>query len=162
MSVQQEGGGSEEGGGMAGWIEMFRGLGESLIEVLRAEVSTLQEDLARSGRHLGTSLGLLGVALILLFWIIGLLIFVLIALLAIWLPLWAASLVILVTFVLGAGLLTWLGLRRMRRVENPMQTVRRRFDDHLDWWQSRLLQETRAVDVTPSAVAGGPEEGEVP
>ncbi len=59
---------------MGGWIEMFRGLGESLLDVLRAEVATLQEDLARSGRIAGGALILLGVALILSFWVVGLLI----------------------------------------------------------------------------------------
>ncbi|HBL26681.1 MAG TPA: hypothetical protein DD490_07590, partial [Acidobacteria bacterium] len=60
---------------MQGWIDLFRGLGESLLTVLRAEVATLQEDLSRSGRIAGGALALLGVALILLFWILGLVIF---------------------------------------------------------------------------------------
>ena len=138
---------------MAGWIQMFRGLGESLIEVLRAEVATLQDDLTRSGQSLGRALALLGAALILLFWIVGLLIFFLIALLYVWLQLWAAALIVLALFLLGAGLLAWLGMRHMRRVENPMQTVRRRVDDHLDWWQNNRLRETKTVDVPPREVA---------
>lgn len=152
---------------MAGWIEMFRGLGESLIEVLRAEAATLQDDLTRSGRHLGAALGLLGVALVFVFWIVGLLIFVLVALLNVWLPLWGAALIVLALFLLTAGIFAWLGTRRMRQVENPMQTVRRRMDDHLDWWQNNLLRDTRPLDVTPAAVTGAEPagyhpEGDVP
>ena len=138
---------------MSGWVEMFRGLGEALLEVLRAEVATLQEDLTRSGRIAGGALALFGVALILLFWILGLLIFSLVAVIAIWLPLWAAALTVLALFLAVAGVLSWLGMRRMQQVENPVQTFRRRVDDHLDWWQNTLLREQRPVDVEPITVA---------
>jgi hypothetical protein len=144
---------------MGGWIDMFRGLGESLLDVLRAEVATLQEDLSRSGRIAGGALALLGAALILLFWIIGLLIFVLVTVLAIWLPLWGASLVVLALFLAVAGVLSWMGVRRFKQVENPVQTFRRRVDDHLDWWQNTLLREQRPLDVEPvSVTAVGDDE----
>lgn len=145
---------------MNGWIEMFRGLGEALLDVLRAEVATLQEDLTRSGRIAGGALALLGAALILLFWIVGLLIFALVAVLHIWLPLWAAALVVLGLFVAVAGILGWLGVRRFKQVENPMQTVRRRVDDHLDWWQNTLLREERPLDVEPVAVSAYRQDDE--
>lgn len=136
---------------MAGWIELFRSLGESLLEVWRAELATLQEDFGRSGRYLGSALGLLGAALILVFWIVGLLLFVLIALLHIWLPWWGASLAVLLLFLLASGLLAWLGVRRLRKVENPVGTVRRRVDSHLDWWQHGLLAQPKALDVEAAA-----------
>jgi hypothetical protein len=142
---------------MNGWIEMFRGLGEALLEVLRAEVATLQEDLSRSGRIAGGALALLGAALILLFWIVGLLIFAMIAVLAIWLELWAASLI-----VLGLFILAWLGVNRLKKVENPVQTFRRRVDDHLDWWQNTLLRDQRPLDVEPVAVSDAYDEEDVP
>jgi hypothetical protein len=137
---------------MGGWIDMFRSLGESLLEVLRAEIATLQDDLTRSGRHLGAALGLFGVALILLFWILGLLITLAVAVLCIWLPFWASTLIVLLLFSAGAGLLGWFGLRRLRQVENPVETMRRHVDDHLDWWQNNLLRETPPLDVRPVAV----------
>lgn len=145
---------------MSGWIEMFRGLGEALLDVLRAEVATLQEDLSRSGRIAGGALALLGVALVLLFWIVGLIIFVLVALLAIWLELWAAALVVLALFVVTAGILGWMGMRRMKQVENPVQTFRRRVDDHLDWWQNTLMREQRPLDVEPVTVTAAIDDDE--
>ena len=144
---------------MSGWIEMFRGLGESLLDVLRAEVATLQEDLTRSGRIAGGALALLGAALILLFWILGLLIFSLVAVAAIWLPLWGAALVVLTLFLAVAGVLSWLGVNRLKQVENPVQTFRRRVDDHLDWWQNTLLREQRPVDIEPVTADDEDEEG---
>lgn len=145
---------------MNGWIESFRGLGEALLEVLRAEVSTLQEDLTRSGRIAGGALALLGAALVLLFWIVGLLIFALVSVLHIWLPLWASALIVLALFTGTAALLGWLGVRRFKQVENPMQTVRRRVDDHLDWWQNTLLREERPLDVEPVAVSAYGDDDE--
>jgi cell division protein FtsW (lipid II flippase) len=136
---------------MAGWIELFRSLGESLLEVWRAELATLQEDFGRSGRYLGSALGLLGAALILVFWIVGLLLFVLIALLHVWLPWWGASLIVLTLFVATAALLAWLGASRLRQVESPLETVRRRVDNHLDWWQHGLLAHAKTLDVEPAA-----------
>lgn len=137
---------------MGGWIEMFRGLGEALLEVLRAEVATLQEDLTRSGKIAGGALALLGAALVLSFWIVGLVVFVLIAVLAIWLPLWAAAAIVLGLFIVAAALLAWLGVNRLKQVENPVETFRRRVDDHLDWWQNTLLRTERPLDVEPVAV----------
>jgi hypothetical protein len=137
---------------MGGWIDKFRSLGESLFAVLRAELAALQEDLTRSGRHLGIALGLIGGAVIVLFWMAGLLLTLLVAVLSIWLKLWAATLIVFLLFALAAGLLAWLGLRRLKQVENPVQTVRRHVDDHIDWIQNNLLRETPALDVTPAAV----------
>jgi putative superfamily III holin-X len=147
---------------MAGWIEMFRSLGESLLEVWRAELATLQDDFHRSGRHLAMALGLLGSALVLVFWIVGLVLFVLIALLHVWLPWWGASLVVLLLFTLTAGLLAWLGARRLRQVESPVETVRRRVDNHLDWWQHGLLAQPKALDVEPAAESGEPLGRDLP
>jgi Zn-dependent protease with chaperone function len=141
---------------MGGWIDMFRSLGESLLEVVRAELQTLQEDLTRSGRHLGMALSFLGVALILLFWLLGLLITLFIALLCIWLQFWASTLIVLLLFTAGTGFLVWRGLKEMRKVESPVETFRRHADDHLDWWQNNLLRENRPLDVEPTTTAGLP------
>jgi hypothetical protein len=135
---------------MQAWIELFRSLGEALLEVWRAEIGTLQDDLQRSGRHLGAALGLFGAAVVLLFWAVGLVLFVLVSLLHLWLPWWGASLVVLGVFLLAMAVLGSLGFRRIRKVENPLDTVRRRVDSHLDWWQHGLLAHPKTLDVEPS------------
>lgn len=145
---------------MREWIDLFRSLGEALLEVLRAELQALQGDLSRSGRHFGLALALFGGAAVLGFWIVGLILFVLVALLDVWLPLWGAALIVLGIFLLAAALLAWLGLRRFRQVENPITNVQRRVDDHLDWWQ-RLLAQPEPLDVSP-APASDPMGGELP
>jgi len=137
---------------MQPWIDLFRSLGEALLEVWRAELATLQDDLSRSGRHLGVALGLFGAAVVLLFWTVGLLLFVLIALLHLWLAWWGAALIVLALFLIAMGILGWLGLQRIRKVENPVETVRRRVDSHLDWWQHGLLSRPQTLDVEPAAL----------
>jgi hypothetical protein len=139
---------------MREWIDLFRSLGEALLEVLRAELAALQGDLSRSGRHFGVAVALFGAAAVLGFWIVGLLLFVLITLFDLWLPLWGAALVVLGIFAAAAALLVGLGLRRFRQVENPVENVQRRLDDHLDWWQ-RLLAQPEPLDVSPAPETPG-------
>lgn len=136
---------------MQGWIDLFRSLGESLIEVVRAETTALQADLKTSGRHMGIALGLLGAAVLLLFWVLGLLIFLVVAVLSIWLQVWAAALIVFLLFAGAMGVLVMLGLRRLKLVENPVDSVKRHVDDHLDWWQNGLLAQGKAMDI-PAAV----------
>lgn len=135
---------------MQPWIDLFRSLGEALLEVWRAELATLQDDLSRSGRHLGVALGLFGAAVLVLFWTFGLLLFVLVSLLHIWLPWWGAALVVLALFLIAIAVLALLGRKQLRQVENPMETVRRRVDSHFDWWQHGLLARPQTLDVEPA------------
>ena len=138
---------------MAGWIDMFRSLGEALLQVWRAELDTLQQDFQRSGRYFGVAMAFLGAAVVLGFWIVGLLLFALVALLHIWLPWWGASLIVLALFVLAAAILASLGVKRLKHVESPVTTVRRRMDSHLDWWQHGLLAQPKTLDVEPAVTA---------
>jgi len=145
-----------------GWSDLFRALGESLLQVFKAELAAIEEDFRRTGVHLKASLGLLGVTLVLLFWIAGLVIFTLVAVLAIWLPLWGAALIVLALFTIVAAVLARLGIGRLRQIENPAASLKLRLDDHLEWWQ-HLLAETKAVDVpaggTPASSASSrPDE----
>lgn len=145
---------------MQGWIDLFRSLGESLIEVLRAEIGATQEDLKTSGRHLGKALGLLAGAAAIGFWMLGLTIFFLVALLNIWLQTWAAAGIVLLLFAIVAGVLAKRGRAQLTRVENPVDVVKRHVDDHLDWWQNNLIKEPQPLDISPAA--GTPAGAEAP
>lgn len=135
---------------MQGWIDLFRSLGESLIEVVRAETSALQADLKGSGRHMRAALAFFAAAALLSFWVLGLLIFLVVTLLAEWLPLWGAAGIVLLVFLAVLAALSVLGLRRLKLVENPVDSVKRHVDDHLDWWQNGLLAQGRALDIPPA------------
>jgi hypothetical protein len=126
-----------------GWIDLFRALGGSLLEVFRAELEALKAEWSRSGHHLVRGLALLAAAFFVLFWTLGALLFAVGAVLAIWLQPWAAALLVTAIFLLFAGLLAWLGMRSVSRFENPAASLREHLDDHLDWWQNTLLAEGR-------------------
>src|SRR4029079_16670411 len=111
------------------------------------EMEALKEELARSGHHLAIGLVLLGAAFVLLFWTLGALIFALGAVLAIWLQPWAAALIVVGVFTLAAALVGWLGCRRLQRFDSPLESIRRRMEDHLEWCQLSLLKEERPLDL---------------
>jgi len=120
------------------WLAVFRNLNSSLLGVWRAELAALVEDLAASGRRLRGALVLLALASALLVLLIGTLVFAAIAGLAVVMPLWGAALVVAGVLALAGGIVAGVGVSKLRSVENPADTVRRRVDDHLVWWNSRL------------------------
>jgi Putative Actinobacterial Holin-X, holin superfamily III len=144
--------------GVQGWIELFRSLGQALFDVLRAEARALGEDFRRSGGELARGLALLGGAAALGFWTLGVLVLALIAVLAIWLPPWAAALIVTALFAGAAGLLAMLGIRRLRRLESPAESIRQRVSDHLDWWNRGLLAGPAAPEVASGSRGRLPSE----
>lgn len=139
---------------MAAWTESFRGLGQSILGVMRAEVAAIEADLKSSGHRLGVAAALLAGAGLLVFWAVGLLVFAAVALLDVWLPLWGAALLVFLLFGAGAALLAYLGVRHLRQLESPVASVRQRISNHLDWWQNTLLAQP--------ALDGGGVGGKLP
>lgn len=121
------------------WSEAFHALGSAILGLFKAELEALEKELARSGKSLGLGVGLLAAAAAFGFWTLGVATYFLIHLLAIWLELWAASLIVTLVFAAVVAGLAFVGLRKLRKLENPVTTVRRRVEDHVDWWQDRVL-----------------------
>jgi predicted PurR-regulated permease PerM len=147
---------------MQGFIDLFRSLGQSLLDVLRAEAEALGLDLRRSAVHLGRGVALLAGAAGVLFWTLGIVVLALIAVLAVWLPVWAAALVVAGLFAATAALLVYLAWRQLRQLANPFDDIRRRIANHLDWWQHRLLAAPEIAPpqprpAGPPAPPGGPQ-----
>lgn len=122
------------------WLDLVRGVGRALLEVLRAELEALASDLRASGKRLSGAVALLAAAAFVLFWAVGVLAYAAIELLALWLPRWGAAGVLLALLLAIALVLGWLAKRRLARLESPLQTARRRLDDHVDWFQDQVLQ----------------------
>lgn len=125
------------------WIELVRGLGQSYLDLLVAEWEEIKHQLALSGRRLLWSAAFFGAAAAVAFWLVALGLFLAVAVLHVWLPWWAAALIVTVVGLVKAGVLAWLGLARLERLENPVALVGRRKEDHLDWWDRRLLADER-------------------
>lgn len=125
----------------ATWVELFRGLGRSLLGVIQAEVQALLRDLRTSGRTLGAALGLFAGAAAVGVLALGALVLAAYEGLAVALPRWGAALVLAGCLVLIVIVLLLLGRRLLRRVESPAVAARRRLEDHLGWWHERVLGE---------------------
>lgn len=125
------------------WSEQVRALGQSYLDLLRAEWDQLVAELLVSARKLGIGSALLVAAAMVAFWWFAVLAFFLIMVIAIWLPVWASAGIVLLILLLVMGILAGIGVHRLKSIDNPADTVGRRWDDHLDWWENRLLAEER-------------------
>lgn len=147
--------------GRAGWLDLFRSLGRAFQELVRSELGALGEELAGTSRLLLRVLLLFAFAAGLTFWTVGLLALFGVELLALWLPRWGAALALALGLALVVALLVALGRARLRRLETPAATVRRRVDEHAAWWQDRVVGpvESGAPDAAlPARQAGADEE----
>ena len=125
------------------WVELLRGLGQSVLDLLAAEWAELKSKLAESGKNLAIAAGLFGAAAAFGFWLVALLLYLAIQIGAIWWPHWVAALVVTLAVLVVIAVVVLLALRRLKRFESPAATVSRRVDDHLDWWNEQLLAEER-------------------
>src|SRR5687768_5339277 len=123
------------------WRERLVGLREAVGELYAAELAALSRGFARWGKALVVALVLAAAALFLLFWLLATLVATVVAALAVWLPVWGAMLVTAALLLLAVALLGSLAWRRLQRLGGPLALVGRRWRDHLDWWQDRVLQE---------------------
>ena len=125
------------------WRDTFRALGESLIEVLRAELAVIGETWQRSGRELGKVLAVVVAAGWLgLICLPSLLLFALLTGLHSGLewPLWGAALAVAGVVALTILVLALIAVYLMKhRFESPVATVRHRLADHRAWWSERVL-----------------------
>lgn len=118
-------------------------VGRAGLTLARAEFAALSEDLKLSGRSLGRIAALVLVCLFLLFWALAVLIYASIEIGSLWLPRWASALVvlgILLLLIAGIGSVAW---RRFSRLDSPAATVRKRIDEHREWWNRRVADRER-------------------
>jgi hypothetical protein len=137
------------------WVEMLRALGQSFLDLLRAEWDQLLRELGVSAKKLGIGVALLAGAGMVAFWFVAVLAFFLIMVIAIWLPVWASAGIALLVLLVVIGILAGLGWSRLKSIENPVDAVGRRWDDHLDWWENRLMADEH---LHPEPVGAGSEK----
>jgi hypothetical protein len=123
------------------WRDRLIGLREALGELYAAEMAALSRDLERWGKGFLVALLLALGALFLLFWLLAVVVGTVVAALAEWLPVWGAMLVTAGLLLVVIAVLALLAWRRLQRLGGPLALMARRWRDHLDWWQERVLQE---------------------
>ena len=119
---------------LIGWRDSIQALGGAFSELVRAELAVLGEDFSRSGRRLGGALLLLASALFVLFWAIGLTVYLAVEVVGRWLPRWGAVSAVLVVVLLVMVVLAAIGWRRLQRLESPAALVEKRWTSHREWW----------------------------
>lgn len=94
---------------------VVRDLSDDLRTLLRAEIALAKLEIRESVTGMGAAAGMFGVAAFLLTIAGVLLIVTLVLVLALWLPAWAATLILSVLLVIGAVLLILAGKNKMKR-----------------------------------------------
>ena len=130
---------------LGAWLEMFRSLGQALFEVWKAELAELGAELGKSGKHLGKAIAAFVVVAFVFFWFVAATYYFFVQVLDIWLPMWAAAgipwLLMLLLMAAAGG---W-GYLQLKKFDNPAETVRRRVDEHKEWWNERMLPPEKRV-----------------
>jgi hypothetical protein len=143
-------------GSARAWAAMVREVGEAFLGVVRAEIAALAADLQASRRKLTRALVLLAVAAAVIFWSIAVAVDLAVELVALALPRWGALLLVLALLATLALALATAARSRLREIETPAETLRRRMEESRRWWQSRIEAE---VDEDEPDLDRG-EEGE--
>ncbi|MEE1754889.1 phage holin family protein [Streptomyces sp. SP18CS02] len=100
--------------------ELVKRASEQLSDLVKAEMRTAQAELALKGKRAGTGGGLLGAAAAVGY--VGLIgvAATLAAVLALWLDVWAAVLIVTGVFLVVAGVLAVLGRKQLKRAVPPL------------------------------------------
>lgn len=121
-----------------GWLARVGGLGGAAYDLFLVEARGYAEDLGRSARLLGKLVVAGAVVFALAFWILGLVLYLGIELLALVVPRWGAVAIVAGVFVAGAAGAAFWARGIFLQLENPADTLRRRMDEHRLWWRGRI------------------------
>lgn len=95
--------------------ELVRRLIADLAALIALYGRALQDHARGLGRDVATAALMIGAALILGIFALGVVVATLILIAAIWLPAWLAALIVLGVMLAAIGTLVWIGARRVRR-----------------------------------------------
>ena len=115
-------------------VQRFLGLGNSVVSLIDAEVRALGTELSDTGYAIGRLAIWIAVLATFVFWSVAVLLYAAVAGLTLVMPAWGAALVVAALLLV----VTYVIYRRVRarvtELEMPFEIVRRRVDDHLEFW----------------------------
>ncbi|MCL2454431.1 MAG: phage holin family protein [Micrococcales bacterium] len=100
--------------------ELFASVSEQSARLVRAEIELAKAELAAKAKRVGAGVGMFGAAASLAFWAVGALVATLILVLAIWLPAWAAALIVTGTMFVTIALLVLFGKNQVEKGSPPV------------------------------------------
>jgi Flp pilus assembly protein TadB len=130
------------------WQAMLRSLGAAFTDLVSAETAMVGGEIKRSGRHLLVAVSLFTLAFTVVLWATGVATAFLVALFGLWMPVWAACLVVVGLLLVVVVVLGALAMARLRRLEGPIALISRRWQDHWTWWREQVLAEEPTVRVS--------------
>jgi membrane protein len=124
---------------MKEWLELLRHLGDAVLDLIAAEATALTGDLRRGGRQALGALLFAAVA-----GVLGVLAWCLLTLALVWglatvVDPWLAALLVGAVYVVGAIACAAAARRRFRKIEPPVDVVRRRWEEQSTWFRNRIL-----------------------
>jgi uncharacterized membrane protein YqjE len=110
--------------------ELVTRLSTQISGLVRAELQLAKAELAEKGKRAGVGAGLAGAAGVLALYGLGAIVAAVIAALALFLPVWAAALIVAILIFIVAGVLGLLGKNQIQRAtppvpENAVESVKR-------------------------------------
>jgi len=99
--------------------ELVQRASEQISTLVRDEIALAKAELTEKGKHAGIGVGLFGGGGVLALYGTGALITTLIIVLDLWMPLWAAALIVTVVLFLVAGVLALLGKKQVAKMGSP-------------------------------------------
>lgn len=131
---------------MSRWWELLARLGRAVLEVAASEVSTLIDELRGSGREMARALFLFLAALGFGLLGLGFAALGLVGALGMYFPEWVVEGLMGVALISGGALLWQWGKRKLARVEPPLATAKRRWQEHDEWWREKILLSSEGAE----------------
>lgn len=143
------------------WIETFRALGDSFLDVLDAELAVVREGVKAWGKSWAFAAACFAVVLFFLFWLLGLVTVAAVHGLMVWqeLDLWQAALLVAALVLLVMAIAGGVGYALCRRHADPVTLTRERIGDHRGWWQEQIFLESGTAAVERSQISEGESDG---
>ena len=127
---------------------------------MSSNLTDRRQDFELTKRHIGQAIGFAAVAVFICFWVIGVAVLLLVQVASIWLPGWAASLVVLAFLSLcGMGLVA-AARERLRRIEAPKTMIRRHVQEHMVWWEEEVLPGSDDAESRSDSLAESSRNGD--
>lgn len=132
------------------WVELVRAVWTAALDVLKAEAEVLGQEWQRFARHLAAALACFALVVIASLYVVELLVQGAVeGVRATWPTLgWTAPLVVAGAIFVVMLVVGGIGALVLRRVDPPTRSARRRFDDHVTWWRTTVLDPPPAVTET--------------
>jgi tetrahydromethanopterin S-methyltransferase subunit C len=110
--------------------DLFSTLANQTSTLVRKEVELARTEMTQKVTSLGRDAGMIGAGAVLGLGAYGALIATLIVVLDLWLPLWAAALIVTVVLAIIAFVLVQMGINAIKRIDpTPRQTIKTLQDD---------------------------------